>query len=188
MKFARFLLGLPLAAAAFLVLAATPEARAAIYVCTNSEIPGDVTAEGFQDCIEVLSFGEAIQMPLDATTGGASRTTGNPVASPFRLIKPLDRTSPVWRDRLLTGTAVGEVTVAFVTVAGDGALRKYFEVRLGSAVVTELSMTADGSGVPTEVISLDALQVDWTFTRFDNTGNPQGNVPASWNFSTGSKI
>jgi len=185
MKFASFLARLSLAAVAVLLLAAAPEARAAVFACTNNEIQGDVTAPGFEGCIGVLNFGEAIQMPLDVTSPDAGRTTGNPTASPFRLIKSLDRTSPVWRDKLLTGTSIAELTINFVT---NQNLDRYFEIKLTDALVAEISMTTDQNGVPTEVISIEAAQVQWTYTPYDGAGNQGPGIPASWNFASGGAI
>lgn len=189
MKFARFLSGLPVVAAAIFLLAAAPEARAAVFAC-STQINGDATTQGFTGCIDVLSFGEGLQLPLGTGTGtGAERTTENPLAKPFRLVKPLDRSSPLWRDKLLTGTEVNEVTISFTMInTQTGNLVPYFEITLGNALVTEISMTAGQDGVPTEVISLQALQVDWKYTPYDKDGAAGQGIPTSWNFGAASKI
>jgi len=178
MKFARFLSGLPLIAAAILLLAAAPGARAAVFACANNEIQGDATAPGFEGCIDVLSFGEAIQIPVD-TTAGTGHTAGTPNVGPFRLIKPLDRTSPVWRDKLLSGAEVTEVTITFTTT-GDQGFDIYFEIKLSNVLVSEISMTNDQNGVPTEVISLDAASVEWSYTPYDGAGNQGAKIISSW--------
>lgn len=185
MKFARFLSGLLLVAAAILLLAAAPEARAAIFACAGTEITGDATTEGFVDCIDVLSFGESVVVPLDTSTG-AGTSGGRPIAKPFRLVKPLDSSSTVWRNKLLTGTGVAAVTIIFTTTSTHtGQLDPYLEIKLINALVTEISMTADQNGVPTEVISLQALEVDWKYTPYDNTGTALPSKNTSWDFSAG---
>lgn len=189
MKFARFLRWLPFVAAFAIAFAAASEARAAIYACTDG-IQGDATAEGFEGCIEVVSVGESLQMPLDTTTGtGSARTTTAPIYKPFRLIKQVDRSSPVWRDRLLTGTPLANDLIVTFTFNSGAGPQRYFEIKMTSVLVTSVSMTADGGAdVPMEVISLNPLQVDWSYTPYDNAGNPQQKIPTSWDFGVNGKI
>jgi len=182
MKLARSLTALPMAAAAILVLAAPPQARAAIFACING-IQGDATTQGFEGCIAVVSVGELLEMPLAAGGTGETRSTTTPVYRPFRLIKQLDRSSPVWRDKLLTGTLLtSDLRITFTTNGEAGPL-PYFEIMMAGTLVTAVSMTADADGVPIEVISLNPLQVEWTYTPYDSAGTPQSPVTASWDFS-----
>jgi type VI protein secretion system component Hcp len=96
-----------------LVLAVPTTATADLITLKLPGITGDVTVEGQQGTIEVLSRSGNVQEPVTGSAGG-SRARSLPVFSDLMIHKRLDRSSPARFLALVKGSLLGSGVITFL--------------------------------------------------------------------------
>ena len=142
-------------------------------------IPGEATAENFEEWIEVLGFSHGCsQQP-----GGAAGTVavGKADHEPLTITKRVDKATPLLFLQCCKGKPLnGDVELVFNRAGGDKV--PYLKYKLTKATI--LSARPGGSKdseVPLEEIEFDYGQITVTFTsqvREDGTGG--GETSAGW--------
>jgi type VI secretion system secreted protein Hcp len=140
-------------------------------------IPGDATDAQHKDWIEVEAAGQGLSNPLIA--GPAGLVTGKATFQPVKVVKRIDRSSPL----LFLGAAQGKqfptITIQFVRTTADRPV--FFEIKLTNALITSVSTTGADSDLPKELVGLAFAKIEWTFTEIGADGAPAGTVKGSWN-------
>lgn len=174
-------------AALALTLTAGSTVHAETYLCIQ-DIPGDVSVEGYEDCIQVIGFAERLNVEPPPPGGGSPiREFG-----PIRVVKRIDRATPLLSISAATGEILGPilgqgVTLSFVRQC-DEALVKYYEVRLlNGVVVTSVSATA-GEDIPTEQVSLSFNKIQWAYTPINDDCSPDAEITRGWNLETNAEF
>lgn len=158
-------------------LTAGSAVHAETYLCIG-EIPGDVNVMG-EDCIQVIGFAE--RLSVEQPPPGSS----SPVREfgPIRVVKRIDRTTPVLSVITATGAVFDEATLKFVRQC-DGDSVTYYEVRLrNGVVVTSISATA-GEDIPTEQVSLSFNKIQWAYTPVNDDCSAEAEIARGWNLET----
>ena len=144
----------------------------AIYLC--GPIKGDVTAEGYRECISIESFqdgvGRAIQ--LGGPGGGASA----PSFSEISLSKSMDSASVPLR----AAAAVGKQenwTIHFVSAGAEGC--EYYKVELTAALFSSHSMSSGGD-LPFESLSIAFEKIQYSY--YPPEGSSQCGAPITWGY------
>ena len=149
---------------------------------SGNGIPGDTTvkevaSEPVADCIEVLSLNESLSQDVDASIG---LPNGRTAVQPFRLVKRIGPSTPIWRDALLKGLALEGVFRIYGRNPDDGNTVKVMEIEFLNALVTDISLTASPSSQQmAEVVSVLASRIVWTIL--------DGGITAEWIGSESSK-
>ena len=160
-----------------LAMTASSAVHAETYLCIE-EIPGDVDVRG-EDCIQVIGFAERLsveQLPPDG---------GSPVREfgPIRVVKRIDRTTPVLSVITATGAVFDEATLKFVRQC-DGDSRTYYEVRLTNGVVVTSISATGGEDIPTEQVSLSFNKIQWAYTPIKDDCSSDAEIARGWNLET----
>jgi len=148
-------------------------------------VPGESTAEGFKEQIEVLSFSHGVTQPSSAsasTSGGA--TAGRCEHQDFTIVKELDKASPQLAMLCCKGTHIKEVTLTLVRAGGEKPV-PFMEYKLSMVIISAYSPSGSKEGLPVESVSFNYGKIEWTYTqqkRADGSGG--GKTNGSWNLVT----
>ena len=148
-KFSRLLPArLPLMLAVFLMPSVSQAALTA-YMTMECDIQGtimgDVTQAGREGQIEVYAFGHNISQARDAASG---LPTGKRRHRPLRVLKPVDRSTPLIAQALFDNENCTEVTIRFWRPARSGKEIQFYTVTLTNASVVSVMPTMANNRVP----------------------------------------
>jgi len=140
-------------------------------------IPGESRDERHKDWIEVLSWSHGITNPVEI---GPIRTGGRSEHQDFSVVKLLDKSSPKLNLFCCTGEKIGDAKVELCRT--DGEKEPFMVYELRDVIITAIRPggSAEGGERPTEEVTLNYGKVEWTYTEFDEAGQPRGNVKAHW--------
>ena len=134
------------------------------YLLEIEGIPGEVTANGHSNDIACLSFS------LGITNSG-----GGPTFTSFKVVKTLDKSSPLLALSCAQGTTISKVTL---TLRDQTPVQvEYYKIILTNVVVS--SVTTSGNSIdprPTETVTFSFQSIEWDYQQVDSTGNPVGSV------------
>ena len=160
-----------------LALTAGSTVHAETYLCIR-EIPGDVSADLFKDCIQVIGFAERLSVEPLPPGGIPVRDFG-----PIRVVKLIDKATPLLSISAANGAVLEQATLSFVRQC-DEAPVTYYEVRLTNGVlVTSISATA-GEDIPTEQVSLSFNKIQWAYTPVNDDCSTEAEITRGWNLVT----
>jgi type VI secretion system secreted protein Hcp len=139
------------------------------------EIPGDSTIKAHKDEIEVESYGWGISNATDPTGGGGG--VGKPVLSDFRIMKSVDRSSPLLFAAVCTGEHFPE---AVFTVEEMGTLGKkptgnnFLKLTLTDVFVSGFQASG-ASNFPTETVTLgfSKMEIEVAGAKSASCGRPE---------------
>lgn len=153
---------------------ATPVVPAGISMYLDiSGIPGESTAVGHVNSIDVLSWSWGVTQGVSLGGGGGR----GPLTGHVGIVKRIDKASPLLFLRCRDGTAIALATVQLVRSDGQ----TYMRYDLKNVVVTAITHgDVNGDGVPDEQIELDLNGGTLTYTPFDATGKPLAPISAQW--------
>lgn len=176
-------LNLLVAAAAAVVFAAS--ASGAAYIKFDG-VDGESTDAGHEKWIDVLSVSHTIRRPLvrDSATGGPVR--GALEFGDIVCAKELDKSSPKLAEAICQGKVFPKVEIELTAAYGAGPVT-YYRYELKNVQVTSYSLTGStrGDPRPTEEMSLNFEEIKVTYTEYDSSGRPKGNVEYEWKVEEG---
>jgi type VI secretion system secreted protein Hcp len=118
-----------------LVLAVPTTGMADLITLKLPGITGDVTVEGQQGTIEVLSLSGTIQEPVTGSAGG-SRVRSVPVFGDLMIGKRLDSSSPALFLALVKGSLLGSGVITFLRT-DQAKFIKFFTITLTNVLLTK---------------------------------------------------
>ena len=116
-------------------------------------IEGSVTDAGFEGLIEVLGYHHQIQSDL----------TSRNLHSYVRVVKPLDKASPLLQRAIDYRTILPEVVIEFYRMNAVAQMEAYYQIKLDNAVLREVENQAQANGVFTELLAFQYYQITWTW-------------------------
>lgn len=149
--------------------------------CT--ELPGGVTAEGFEKTIELTSYQFGAGIGIESAVGKAgNRSASNPSISEITVTKDYDNTSGLIFKNLCAGQSIPKMQIFFVK-SMKGANFAYITVDLEDVFFSGQSMSSGGDK-PTESVSLNFTKIKMSHMTNDEEGvSAQGTI-AGWDLST----
>jgi len=140
----------------------------AIYMNYNEKkVKGNVTAEGFEDTINVLKMqfglGRAITMEAGAA---ANREASRPQLSEITITKIMDQSSPGLFKDSVTGDA-GVTVKIDVVQTGAQKLEKFCTYELEQCLISGYNVTVNSDGAPVENITLSYTKLITSYTAAD---------------------
>jgi type VI secretion system secreted protein Hcp len=145
-------------------------------------IEGEVQESNHENWIDVESMNAPIYRSIAEGTLGANRNRGTTSLGDVSITRKLDKSSVKIQEACAAGTYFPEVKVHFATSI-QGEERVYLEYVMKHCIITGYNFTGVGEGdpVPTEDITLNFTEVEWTYTILNpETGDVDGNVPGSY--------
>lgn len=148
-------------------------------------LEGDVTAAGYEGCIECESMQFGVGRSIATPTGTAQeRESSTPSLTEVTVLKVMDKCTPL----LFTEACVGTAKKVKIDLVQTGQkLQTYMAYVLDKSLISGYSISAGGDGRPTENISFNFTKLEMKYTPYDDANQPLGPVPASYNISTGEK-
>jgi type VI secretion system secreted protein Hcp len=174
---------------AVLAFSASVRAQTNIYLRTTGPVvKGEVTAPGWVDSWQILSFSEGVSRPVTIMPGGGGGGSAAPNFASVALAKFLDRASVESLFRLAHGDHFDTVTISFVDGAATPPVSTlYYEVKLEEVYYESISQgSSAGDTRPTESVAFAFGKVTWTYYPRPTPGDP---TPAPlvrfWDIRTG---
>lgn len=175
MKLGIWMRGLALLLVTFLVLT-IPQfpARAAepvyLFLEINGEpVVGDVSRRGLEGAIECLSYEQGVTVPSDRGGLAVARRQ----YSPIRLIKRIDRTSPILLQALNQNRPI-DASFRFYRPTEKNAIEQFYTVSVVQARISSVRQylpdvmnVASGDRPPLEEISISYGQISWRYALED---------------------
>ncbi|HEX2290407.1 MAG TPA: type VI secretion system tube protein Hcp [Pseudonocardiaceae bacterium] len=123
------------------------------------QIQGDVTAEGYVDQIELMSFSHGLSHPQSTTDGVSGKLSVAEIA----VTKTTDRASVRLIEAAVLGKVFDKAQIAFVSTDRD-MLVAYLVVDLSNTRVSSAAISSGGDR-PVEQLSLACEQIRWAFVE-----------------------
>jgi len=173
-------------------------------------VDGESESEGHENWSEIISIGQAIYRPTEATTG-TSRRRGDAILEDIVIVKQVDKSSPKLAEKCiksaifpkveihLTGPSEGStcqgtfyayelknVMITSYTVSGSNPLA-YALITPAPDVTMPSSgpFIAQAVDAPVEEVLLSFEEIIVTYTECDSAGLSMGNVEYTWKVEEG---
>lgn len=152
-----------------------------VYLNINN-IPGESTARGHENWIDVQSFswgiGRAISSPGQPGTAAAA-------FQDLGIAKLLDKASPKLYQACCAGDRLSTMTLSVTRVISglQPPFPQILEYKFTDVVVTSIKPSGSGSvdALPSEVVVFNFGKIEWTYTRVDPaSGNPLDIISGGW--------
>jgi type VI secretion system secreted protein Hcp len=130
----------------------------------QGSIAGGASAAGHVDEILIDACEIDVVSPHDVASGLAS---GRRQWRPIHLTKPLDKSTPLLYQALITNEVLTSVVITYWRTGKDGKLDNFVTITLTNAMISEYHHLAGTDGNAVEKLSL-------TFTKFDFTWTDGG--------------
>jgi len=147
-------------------------------------VPGESTATGYENQIEIISFNHGIRQPTAAaasTAGGA--TTGRCQHTDFTIVKEIDKASPILAQKCSDGSHISSIVLTLCRAGGTKTV-PYMEIKMTECVVAHVQPSGSKEGLPIESVGFNYAKIDWTYTqqkRADGQGG--GKTTGSWDLA-----
>jgi type VI secretion system secreted protein Hcp len=135
-------------------------------------IQGEATASGHSNEIVVLSFSESVSNTVSINSSGGG--TSSPAFGNLTIVKTLDKASPQLYLDCAQGARISQVILTLRDQTGGQV--EFYKITLTGVFVTSVQTggsSSDGAR-PTETITLEFQQIQWTYQQVDGNGNPVG--------------
>ncbi len=147
----------------------------AIY-CEWEGVEGNVTAEGYEKHIGVLSCDFGVSRAISMEAGNVSnRESSRPNLSEITLTKMADNSCTALFKEAVTGSAGKKVNIKFVRTGAD-KVQEFMSYTLENALVSSYSISADAENEPVERISISYSKMMVNYNDHDDSnksGSPQ---------------
>jgi type VI secretion system secreted protein Hcp len=150
---------------------------------TQGDIKGSVTQKGREGWIECFAFDHKVHSPRDAASG---LPTGKRVHSPLRIIKAIDKSTPLLMNVLVNNENIPELELRFFAPSTAGAETNFYTIRLTNANISEikpymlLNRNPDYMKYPEmEEVSFTYQKIEWTFVKGGITAMDDWEAPVA---------
>jgi type VI secretion system secreted protein Hcp len=126
----------------------------------GSEIEGTATRAGYENWHFVAAFGHNLYIPLDPSTG---QQAGSRKHNPIRIVKLVDKSSPLLYSALLRGVNL-TVEIHFLRTDAQGQFEHFFTVSLENARISSVSpslIASDQDNQMMEIVNFSYGKITW---------------------------
>ncbi|ROS00051.1 type VI secretion system secreted protein Hcp [Sinobacterium caligoides] len=157
----------------------------AIYLNYNAKTPkGNVTAEGYEDWIEIHGMNFGVGRGISMEPGAVSnREATRPSLSEITVSKPMCAASGGLFSQSVTGSEGVKVELHVVKTGGK-KLEKYAVITLEDCMISSYSVSASGSGKPQETISISYARIEANLSHADKTNKNPKNQLVGYDLTT----
>ena len=143
-------------------------------------VNGEVEDADHEDWCEVIAFEQAHSMQLADTD--SIRGKPSPLFDDIRIVKIIDKASPKLAEAVCMGSVFPTVEIHVTASDYSSGRSTYLAYELGNVLATSYAVAAAARSedVPCEEVTLSFEEIKMTYTEFDTTGKPKGNVEYSW--------
>jgi type VI secretion system secreted protein Hcp len=145
------------------------------------DIEGEVEEQNHEKWIEVDSVSMPIFRSITEGAKGAQRRSGETSLGDFVVIKQWDSSSAKLAESCANGVHMDEVVVHLTSTINNQNVVN-MEIKLKDAIISGYSFhgNATQQPVPSEQITMNYTEIEWTYKKFDRMGAEAGNFPAHY--------
>jgi type VI secretion system secreted protein Hcp len=146
------------------------------------DVKGESTDKEHKDWIIIQSMSSPIFRSIPEGAKDMQRTRGETTLGDVVIVRELDKSSVKLQEACATGVFYEEVEIHFCSDL-EKKSEAYLKYKLKDCIVSSYSFhaTASGDPMPTEELTLNYTEVEWTYIIIDpKTGRPQGNVVGTY--------
>lgn len=158
-----------------------------IYINLGPKIKGDISAEGYEDCIRAKSLVFSVDRPITNVTGENTRRGGaGAELSAITFQKDPDGTTPLLFQYVCAGADIGEVTI-YYTQQGEDKISTIQQIDLTDCIISSFNQKTENEKHFEEVsISYGSMVI--TVIPHDENNKPGAPIKAGFNVGTAVKI
>jgi len=151
-------------------------------------IKGSVTAEGYQGCIEISSFGYKVTRKISMEAGNlANRESSLPKVGQVTLLKYYDSSSGGLLKESFAGVDGKKANIKFVRT-GENQVQEYMVCTLENCLVSRYAMTTSIYAQPSEVVMLSFSEIIMNYTGRDATNKSGSPLRAGYDLITAKSL
>lgn len=154
-------------------------------------VPGECTATGFENKIEIYSFSWGASNPTTVGSGSTGLSAGKVSISSFNVMKKTEKSSPVLFAACCNGKHYDTATVTMRKAAGEAGQKAFLTYTFSDVMVESVqwSGSSGGDDTPTESVSLAFAKVEIEYLQQDSKGGAVGKpIKASWDLTKVAKV
>ena len=161
----------------------------AIYMNFNSNTPsGNVTAQGYENWIELFSLDFSVSRAVSMEAGAMSnRESTRPTLTEFTVTKALDAASGGLFKASVTGDEGVPIEIHVVQTGAD-SVEKYAVYTLEDALISSYSVNASAGGPPQESINISFAKIEADLTHADKTHSNTTNMRVGYDLTTATPL
>jgi type VI secretion system secreted protein Hcp len=149
---------------------------------TSPNITGDVTAQGFENWIQLQSFQWGVGRGVGSAQGsGGNREASNPSVSEVTTTKNEDQSTGPLMQEVFNGSGNATVTITFVRT-GNPAVA-YLQYILTNVMISGYSASSGGDA-PSESLSFNFTQIEVDVIPQNPDGTAGSKFPVTYNLQT----
>jgi type VI secretion system secreted protein Hcp len=149
---------------------------------TTAESIGNTYQEGHEDQAMVFDFATNITVPRDPQSG---QPTGARVHGPMRVIKQLDKSTPLLGQAICSGEVLSDIELECYRTSKTGQVEKFYTVKVTDAVLVSQRLdmysplAADTAALPNmEEIAFTYRKIEWTHDKAGTSGTDDWRAPS----------
>ena len=152
-----------------------------------TDIEGESKDANHSGWTNLISFSQPLSKPVVTGQSGSTRTPGDTVAGDLAVTLELDKSGPKLAAACAAGTRFDDVKIELTGSVGENKRSKYWTYDLKKVYVTSFSLggATQGEGTATVDLSLNAEEITWKYTEYDESGTAKGDVEKSFNTVSG---
>ena len=155
----------------------------AIYIDYEG-IQGNVTAEGYQDHIKILSIHFGVGRGISMEPGNMSnREATRPTLSEITITKFADNSTTSLFKESVTGAQGKRVKLKFIQTGSDKVV-EYMDYELQDCMVSGYSISSDGESDPIQTITLSYSQLMVNYHDYDKKNSARSPQRVGYNLET----
>ncbi len=145
------------------------------------DVTGEVNEQNHQGWVEVNSVSLPIHRSIQNGAVGVGRSNGETTLGDVVVSKTWDSSTPSLASAVANGQYKDEVLIHLCSTINEQNVTN-LELKLKNVIFSSYSFAATGdqSPSPSESITLNYTDCEWTYKKFDEMGNESGNFPASY--------
>jgi type VI secretion system secreted protein Hcp len=145
------------------------------------DIKGESEEQNHGEWVYVESVSLPIHRSIQEAATGVQRSNGETTLGDIVVVKTWDSSTPSLAAACANGKYMDEVLVHLCSTINEQNVVN-LEVKLKDVIISSYSFHGSGSQdpVPTEEITLNYTEIEWTYKKFDTMGNEAGNFPAKY--------
>jgi type VI secretion system secreted protein Hcp len=145
------------------------------------DVTGEVNEQNHSQWVEVNSVSMPIFRSIQGGAVGVGRSNGETTLGDISVYKTWDSSTPSLASAVANGKFKDEVLIHLCSTINEQNVVN-LELKLKNVILSSynFSATGDQSPVPSESLTLNYTDIEWTYKKFDEMGNEAGNFPAKY--------
>lgn len=145
-------------------------------------IPGEATAKGHENEINVLSYTLGASQPNIQLRGGLGSAAGRTQFQDLSFTKNVDKASPKLFLALASGQRISSAVLTCERLNADVPFQ-FLKWTLSNILVSSIKQSESGNDYPTEDVSLNFTKIQETYTQQSSAGDVTTPIQTGWDLS-----